>query len=417
MFSKELSRRAFLTRATLLGCSAAASPLLTPISMAAAPWDQRLVVIILRGGMDGLDVVRPYGDPDYANLRSHFGFEGEGRQDLDGFFALHPGLAPLYPLWQREELGFVHAVSTPYRDKRSHFDGQDLLEAGSSDPHLPSLRDGWLNRLLQTVPGLEAETAFVVGHENMLVLSGEAPVANWSPDTALALSPQGARLAELVMHDDPLFNDAFAEAQMLMGLQGIGAPTEGAGDEMLMDPEMGMGMMAESQTGGKPAGIEAIASFTAKRLRKDTRIAAFSIGGWDTHRLQDRALPRALDQLSTAILTLKKEMDGPTWNKTTILAMTEFGRTVRENGSRGTDHGTGGSMLLAGGAIRGGRVYGRWPGLAEADLYERRDLMPTGDVRAAVGWVMRGMYGLDKSIVENAVFPGLSLGDNLGLLR
>ncbi|WP_323780235.1 DUF1501 domain-containing protein [Thalassovita sp.] len=407
-----LSRRAFLTRSAILGCSAAASPLLTPISLAAAPWDQRLVVIILRGAMDGLDVVQPYGDPSFPGLRRTLSAgPAAGALDLDGFFALHPALAPLYPLWQANDLGFVHAVSTPYRDKRSHFDGQDLLEAGTATLGSAAGRDGWLNRLLQSVPGIEAETAYSIGHDNMLLLTGAAPVANWSPDISLGLSPQAVRLAELVMHDDPLFRDAFAEAQMLSGsMQMMEENTMMAGGEM-----SGMATMTQPPK-GKAKGIDLIAEFTAKRLKADTRIAAFSIGGWDTHDGQQRALPRALGQLSQAILTLKAEL-GPHWKKTTVLAMTEFGRTVRENGTRGTDHGTGGAMLLAGGAVRGGRVYGDWPGLSEADLYNRRDLMPTRDVRAYAAWAMRGLYGIQRSVLEQTVFPGVDMDSDPGILR
>ncbi|MBR9651006.1 DUF1501 domain-containing protein [Thalassovita aquimarina] len=410
------TRRGFLTRSAILGCSAAASPLLTPVSLASAPWDNRLVVIILRGAMDGLDVVQPYGDPGLAGLRRTLALRPDaGALDLDGYFALHPALAPLYPLWQANDLGFVHAVSTPYRDKRSHFDGQDLLEAGTVTLGPASGRDGWLNRLLQTQPGMSAETAYAIGHDNMLLLSGDVPVANWSPDVALKLSPQGARLAELVMHDDPLFRDAFAEAQMLSGsMQAMAAEEMAATGDM--QGMAGMSAPAQGQAKGKPKGIKLIAEFTAKRLRADTRIASFSIGGWDTHNGQERTLPRALDQLAQAILTLKAEL-GPHWKKTAVLAMTEFGRTVRENGTKGTDHGTGGAMLLAGGAVRGGRVYGQWPGLAEADLYQRRDLMPTGDVRAYAGWAMRGLFGLDRAVVEQAVFPGLDMGSDPKLLR
>lgn len=411
MSDSTLSRRAFLTRTALLGCSAAASPLLTPVSLASAPWDNRLVVIILRGAMDGLDVVQPYGDPALAGWRRTLSAGPQnGALDLDGFFALHPALAPLYPLWQANDLGFAHAVSTPYRDKRSHFDGQDLLEAGTADLVPAAGRDGWLNRLLQTQPGMSAETAYAIGHDNMLLLSGAAQVANWSPDVALKLSPQGARLAELVMHDDPLFRDAFAEARMLSGsMQAMEQ------EAMMMAGDM-QGMAGMAAPKGQAKGIELIAEFTAKRLRADTRIASFSIGGWDTHKGQERSLSRALEQLSTAILTLKAEM-GPHWKKTAVLAMTEFGRTAKENGTRGTDHGTGGAMLMAGGAVRGGRVYGTWPGLSEADLYERRDLMPTGDVRAYAGWAMRGLFGLDRAVVEQAVFPGIDLGADPKLLR
>ncbi|MFY0680897.1 MAG: DUF1501 domain-containing protein [Thalassovita sp.] len=397
-----LSRRAFITRTALLGCSAAASPLVTPISMAAAPWDQRLVVIILRGAMDGLDVVQPLGDPNLAGLRSNLALGKLGDPlPLDGYFAMHPALADLYPMWQRKELGFVHAVSTPYRDKRSHFDGQDLLEAGTSSFGDTPVRDGWLNRMLQTVPGLEAETAFAIGHDNMLLLNGDAAVSNWSPDSGLAFSPQGLRLAELIMHDDPAFRDTLAEAAAL---------SDDAPQEMMTGPKDARVMSR------KVAGIEAIAEFTAKRLRGQTRIAAFSIGGWDTHKQQAGAMGRALGELSLALTTLREGL-GTQWKKTAVVAMTEFGRTVRENGTRGTDHGTGGAMILAGGAVRGGQVYGQWPGLAEADLYQRRDLMPTGDVRAYAAWAMRGLFGLDRAVLEGAVFPGLDMGPDPRILR
>ena len=168
--------------------------------------------------------------------------------------------------------------------------------------------------------------------------------------------------------------------------------------------------------GGQNAMIRSLAGFAAERLFQDTRIAAFSLGGWDTHRRQDSTLPKALGQLADAILTLQTGL-GPVWGKTVVIAMTEFGRTVRENGSKGTDHGTGGAMIFAGGALRGGRVLGRWPGLDEADLYARRDLLPTGDVRSYAAWALRDAFGIDRAVLEGMVFPGLTLGDNPGLLR
>ncbi|QFT58626.1 hypothetical protein FIU94_07295 [Sulfitobacter sp. THAF37] len=381
-----LSRRQLLVRAGVIGCSVAASPLITPMSFAQAPWDRRLVVIILRGGMDGLDVVRPVGDPAYAPLRP--GLRTEGAQDLDGYFALHPALAGLMPLWSKGELGFVHAVSTPYRDKRSHFDGQDLLEAGTVDLG-QGARDGWLNRLLQEVPGVERDTAYAIGTTPLPVLDGSAPVAKWAPEANLKISPQTMRLAERVMEEDPALHAALAEAALL---------AENGRD--------GKGGRAHRQ----------IASYAAGRLRQDARIAAFSLGGWDTHRAQDRVLPRSLATLQEAILTLRDGLGADVWGKTAILAMTEFGRTARENGAGGTDHGTGGLAILAGGAVRGGRVNGDWPGLAESALYQRRDLMPTRDVRAVAAWVMRGITGVNRDVLENKVFPGLHMGSDPGLL-
>lgn len=384
-----LSRRAFLSRSALVGCSLAASPVLTPVSFASAPWDTRLVVIVLRGGMDGLDVVQPYGAPDYARLRAGLkAGPDNGAVDLDGFYALHPKLAPLMPLWRQGDLGFVQAVSTPYRDKRSHFDGQDLLEAGTSV--LGPARDGWLNRMLTQVPGVQARTAFAIGQGEMKVLSGPAPVAEWSPDADLAISPQALRLADLVMQEDPAFHAALSEAAMLSA----------DGDT----------------TPGKARPHVKIAGFAAGQLRGETRVASFSINGWDSHNRQERTLGAALTRLSDTILTLQADLGPQIWGKTAIVAMTEFGRTVRVNGTGGTDHGTGGSMVLAGGAIRGGRVYGDWPGLAETDLYKGRDLMPTGDVRAPAAWVMRGLTGLSQSDLEGTVFPGLDMGRDPGLL-
>jgi len=394
------TRRKLLTRSLALGCSSAASPLITPVTLASAPWDNRLVVIILRGAMDGLDVVQPYGDPGYAAARPTLrGGEAGGALDLDGFYALHPALSSLMPMWRAGQLGFVHAVSTPYRDKRSHFDGQDLLEAGTPALGPASGRDGWLNRMLQSVPGLRADVAYAIGHDNMLLTTGAAPVANWSPDVRLQLSPQGRRLAELVLHDDPAFADAFAEAAMLLDDEGGG----------LTATPSGMGADMEGLAKKGTGGIRQVAAFAGEKLRADSRIAAFSIGGWDTHRGQGAALPRALAQLSDALLVLQATL-GDAWGKTAVVAMTEFGRTVRENGTKGTDHGTGGAMVLAGGAVRGGQVYGDWPGLRQTDLYKGRDLMPTRDVRAYAGWMMRGLFGLESSVLERTVFPGMDLG-------
>lgn len=396
-----LTRRGLLKGAATMACSATAHPLMTSMTFAAAPWDARLVVLILRGGMDGLEVVRPVGDPGFAAVRPDVGGDGVS---LDGFYEMHPGLGALAPMWQAGEVGFVQAVSTPYRDKRSHFDGQDLLEAGTA-MDAPIARDGWLNRMLQTVPGLEGETAFAIGQDSLKILSGPAEVANWAPSLQLALTPQAELLLNHLYEGDPLFHTAAEQAMTLAnGLAGEAERGEMPSDDM-------MAMMDEQ--GGRSE--RALAAFAADRLNRDTRIAAFSINGWDTHRDQDGPLTRRLERLADVILALKQGL-GPNWSKTTVLAMTEFGRTVRLNGSRGTDHGTGGAMLLAGGAVRGGQVYGRWPGLAEADLYDRRDLMPTGDVRAIAAWAMRGAFGLERSVLEQAVFPGLDMGANPGLI-
>lgn len=401
-----IARRAFLRGATALACSAAAHPMMTTVTLAASDGgrplgDHRLVVILLRGAMDGLDVVQPQGDRAFAALRPTL-----NRADalpLDGFFALNPALGGLLPLWQAGQLGFVHATSTPYRDKRSHFDGQDQLEAGTgNDVPLVGVRDGWLNRLLQAVPGVRAETAYAVGREEMRILSGPAQVRDWAPDTRLALSPQARRLLEQVYHDDPAFL-AVANEAMELGL------------DLDAEPDMAAPMMPEL-AGARLADVEELAGFVTARLRAETRIAAFSLNGWDTHKAQKNGIGRSLSRLERAILRLSQGLGPEIWGKTVVLAMTEFGRTAAENGSGGTDHGTAGAMLLAGGAVRGGRVLGDWPGLEEAQLYDRRDLLPTSDVRAWAAHVIAGLYGIDRAILESAIFPGLQMGSAPGLI-
>jgi len=395
-----LTRRRVLRGLGAVACSAAAHPLTTTVTFADAPGDARLVVIILRGAMDGLDVLRPVGDPDHAALRRHIG--AEAGPALDGFFQLHPALAGLHPLWQSGELAFAHAVSTPYRDKRSHFDGQDLLEAGTGMDVAPgTARDGWLNRLLQVIPGSGGETAYAIGTDPMKILDGPALHSIWSQDAALSISTQKQLLLEYLYEEDPLFHAAAAEAIELAALEpGM------AGDSAMASP-------MRNRRRGRAA--ETLAAFAAGRLAASSRIAAFSITGWDTHKDQSRALGRPLSELAVAVETLRDGL-GPAWGQTMVMAMTEFGRTVRENGSKGTDHGTGGAMLLAGGALNGGRVFGRWPGLDEASLYQRRDLMPTADVRAYAAWALAGLFGVGRATLEGSIFPGLDLGDDPGLL-
>ena len=405
--SNQLSRRHFLTRGTAMGCGRAASPLVTPVTLASAPGDGRLVVIVLRGGLDGLDLLAPIGDPDLAALRPDL-----ITNPLTGFFGLHPALDPLRPLWERGQLAFAHAVSTPYRDKRSHFDGQDLLESGTGMETLGQTDTGWLNRLLTTIPGATAQTAYAIGRSDMLLMRGPAEVANWSPDAALTLSPQAELLLERLMHDDPLFRDATAEA-IYLSQSAIALPGMQDGEIDSADMMSAMeGAMQAARTGARP---DVIASFAAARLRGDARIAAFSLPGFDTHANQGRGLPKALGRLSDAITTLRTDL-GPVWERTAVVAVTEFGRTARINGTGGTDHGTAGVMLLAGGALARAQVVTDWPGLGEADLYQRRDLRPTRDLRAHLGWALRPLFGTDRATLEHVVFPGLEIGPDPRLI-
>jgi uncharacterized protein (DUF1501 family) len=375
MSGGKMDRRTLLARSLGAACCLAASPLITPVVLAEAPGENRLVVIILRGAMDGLAAFPPLGDPALAAMRPRLAAT-PGVLELDARFGLHPELAPLLPLWQAGELAVAQAVATPYRGKRSHFDGQDLLETGGSDP---GARDGWLNRALALIPGARAETALSVGRESMLLLRGEAPTRAWSPGDQLRLRNDERGLLDRLYAGDPLFHQAMQAAEELAAVAG----PKGEGDP--------------------------IARFAGERLAEEARIAAFSIGGWDTHVRQAKAINAPLARLARSITTLRAAA-GPAWERTLVIAMTEFGRTARENGGGGTDHGTGGAALLAGGAVRGGRVYGDWPGLGEGALYQDRDLMPTIDVRCFPGQALAGLFGIDQGRVEREIFPGLDLG-------
>jgi uncharacterized protein (DUF1501 family) len=376
-----LSRRGFLRGTLGAACCAAASPLFTPVSVAAAPGENRLVVVILRGAMDGLGVVAPYGERNFAKLRPGIGgVAGKDLIDLDGQFALDARLDALMPLWNDGSLAFAQAVSTPYRGKRSHFDGQDLLEAGESEPG--QAQNGWLNRALPYLGAQQAKEAIAVGRDDMLLLRGANPAQSWSPDARLVLENDERALLQMIYAKDPLFAKAARTA----------------------------GFLSDIDEGGKMKGnIQATAAYAAGRLNAEARIAAFSIGGWDTHASQPNALKRPLNDLSTALLTLRETLGG-TWGQTLVIAMTEFGRTARENGNRGTDHGTGGAAVLAGGALKGGKVFGQWPGLRDSDLYEGRDLMPTQDVRTYPAWALAALYGVERGAIETVVFPGLDMG-------
>lgn len=389
MTMPSLDRRKLLTGSLGVACSAAAWPFMTPVTFAAAPGDARLVVIVLRGAMDGLAAFPLLSDPSFARARPTLASSqssGDSPIDLDGRFGMHSELRAIEPLWLRGELAVVQAVATPYRHKRSHFEGQDFLETGASGTS--ALRDGWLNRALAHVPGARASTALSVGRENMLLLQGEEASLSWLPGADLPLRNDERGLLDLIYRNDPVFLEAARGAALLSDLEGDREP----GDEG-----------------------NALARFAAERLAGEARIAAFSLAGWDTHRQQAQAIRKPLRRLADAIATLEATL-GPVWGETLVIAMTEFGRTVQENGSRGTDHGTGGAALLAGGALKGGRVYGDWPGIGEAALYEGRDLMPTTDVRHYPAWALAALFGISRTVLERDVFPGLDMGQRATFL-
>jgi uncharacterized protein (DUF1501 family) len=378
-----LSRRHVLH---LLGASGfySAMPKLT---LARAPGDNRLVVIILRGAMDGLDVVRPMGDPAYKLLRPDAAKDNP--IDLDGFFSLHPAFAEALPLFQAGELGFVHAVATPYRE-RSHFDGQDVLETGSGAGD--SARSGWLNRLLGLMGTGNEKLAVDIDNGSELILEGPNPVQNWYPGVRVDLSIAGSQFLKLLYAGDPILEASFDEVQLQDKLQS-------------MDDNLDPGVSARE-----------LAQLAARFLNAEARIAAFSIGGWDTHVGQNARLKNHLKGLAGTLVTLKNSL-GDNWKKTAVLMCSEFGRTARFNGSGGTDHGTGSAAMFAGGllgaGIGGKAVSTRWPGLADGNLLENRDLMPTDDVRRYAAWLIESIYGVTMADLESKVFPGLDAGDRV----
>ncbi|MCI4663664.1 MAG: DUF1501 domain-containing protein [Neomegalonema sp.] len=380
-----ISRRQML--AGLAGCSAAASPLLTPASFARTPSEHRLVVILLRGAMDGLSAAEPYGDAELARLRPGLALGGDALMDLDGRFGLHPALSPVSSWVGEGALSIAHAVSTPYRDERSHFDGQDVLETGGGKG--ASLRDGWLNRAVARIPGASLQTAVAVGGAPLLILDGAADVTEWSPRARLKLRPDARAMLDQLYAEDPLFDAAYKEAVALGKI--------------------------EPMRGKDAAGVRGLAGFAGKMLSAEARIAAFSIGGWDTHRAQAATIKRPLGQLAEAMTVLRETL-GAVWRKTLVIAVTEFGRTARENGVGGTDHGTAGAAFLAGGMLSGKRVLGRWPGLKDGDLYQNRDLAPTEDVRRYTGHALRALFGLSTAEIERDIFPGVTLGAEPGML-
>jgi uncharacterized protein (DUF1501 family) len=388
LISQGTSRRALL----LGGASFAAWAYLPKFARAADGRDPRLIVVILRGALDGLATVAPVGDPDYAALHGSIALTPDGPHAglmLDSFFALHPAMPEFARMYREKHAAVVHAVSTPYRD-RSHFDGQDVLESGFAGPG--RVQSGWLNRALEGLPkGERVMSGLAVGPTTPLVLRGGAPTVGWTPvalpqaddDTAM-------RLVELYRHRDPALATALS--------QGLQLDKTAQGDDMRPKP------------GTNAAGaMKLVARGAAKLMSADDgpRIAALAFDGWDTHANEGGAVGR-LAQLLSGLDGALAEFEsglGPRWRDTIVVVATEFGRTAKINGTEGTDHGTGTVALLAGGAVKGGRVIANWPGLKPASLYEGRDLAPTTDLRAVIKGVLRDHLGLAERVLAETVFP------------
>ena len=361
--------------------------------------DPRLVVVILRGALDGLSAVGPVADPGYAGLHGELALSLSGDHPalpLDGFFALHPAMPVFARLYKTGQAAVVHATATSYRD-RSHFDGQDVLETGL--PGVGSVDSGWLNRALLALPQGDAVSprqGLGVGVATPLLLRGAAPVLGWAPQGIPNASDDlAARLTGLYDHRDPVLAQALraglATGRMAMraGMAGDAARPRGGADSA--------------------PGMRQAAQGAARLLAADDgpRVAALAFDGWDTHAGEGGATGR-LAQLLGGLDGALEEFEtglGPRWQDTAIVIVTEFGRTARINGTTGTDHGTGTVAFLAGGAIRGGRVIADWPGLKDAQLFENRDLKPTTDLRSVLKGLLADQFGLGAAVLATQVFP------------
>jgi uncharacterized protein (DUF1501 family) len=401
------------TRRRLLlgGAALAASVALPDVLFAHTGGSARFVVVVLRGALDGLAAVPPYADPAYAGLHRELAIfapgVAEGALALDGSFGLHPSLGFLHQRYLAGELVVFHAVASPYRD-RSHFDGQNVLENGLAKP-LGSA-DGWLNRALAALPrgtGQPGERAVAISQNVPLILRGDAPVISKSPQTAPDVDEELlSRLADLYSQDD-WFSARLSEAVQTEKLADSGGSPA---DVPAMRPAGGA---------DRVSGAARMAAALMRSLG-GPEVAVIEAGGWDTHANQGGAkgaLAQRLNGLDNALRALADEL-GPLWPQTAVLVVTEFGRTAAMNGTRGTDHGTGGCAFLAGGAVRGGRVIADWPGLSRAALLDNRDLRPTLDLRSVFKAVLDEHLRVDARSLATRIFPDSSGARPLqGLIR
>lgn len=339
--------------------------------------DNRLVVVLLRGALDGLAAVPAVGDPAWANLR--------GQADeatslppplrLDATFAMHPALANLHRWYTEKDLLVVHATASTYRE-RSHFDAQQLLESGGDRPF--ALQTGWLGRALES----SHQSAMALTAAMPLALRGGAAASTWTPERRVTPDRDLMERVAQMYAAEPALHSAFSQA-------------------------LGQQDMAMSAEGG--AGFNQLAKQAGVFLSdpQGPRVAWLEAGGWDTHTQQAPRLQRLLSSLDDGLAALRSAL-GAHWSKTTVLVMTEFGRSAHYNGTGGTDHGTAGVAFVAGGAVAGGRVHTDWPGLAVANLLDKRDLKPTLDLRALIAPAVQRQFGLSNLQVQNQIFPGMT---------
>ena len=365
-----LSRRRLLSGI----CSTPFIQLLPGLSLAASnnTSDKRFVLVILRGAMDGLAAVQPFGDPDLEMHRERLLVPEPQLLKLDSFFALHPALANMYSLYHAGELEVCHAVATPYRS-RSHFDAQHVLETGLSDVQ-PSAT-GWLNRCAGYLSA-SSTTAMAVGSQLPKVLQGSNEVGSWSPDNLPGTAQDTLERLQRLYSEDAFLGARFE--------QGIMA------DSLVSGTGMGPGNRGAQN-------LAQLADAAARFLSQEDGpvIAVLESSGWDTHAGQGAEqgrLAQRLAELDNAINVLRNGLQS-FWHTTQILVVTEFGRTVAVNGTGGTDHGTASAAFRTGGAVNGGRITTDWPGLASGNLLEGRDLRPTLDMRDLFRDAVRHILG------------------------
>lgn len=379
-----------LNRRHLLAGATAGAALSFPVCAfgQAQATDKRLIVIILRGGLDGLSAIAPIGDPDYASLRGRLAISRSSALALDSTFALHPNLPKMHALYRAGELLPIHACATAYRE-RSHFDAQNVLETGGARPFART--EGWLNKALGALPQSRPEMGLALSAQAPLLLRGPTQVATWSPSALPDVNTDTmARLLSLYEARDPALANALESAM--------------SANAVAMDAG------ASDMNRAGPRSITPIAQIAARFLKDDNGpiAAVMEMGGWDTHAnqgLEQGPLARGLSALDDGLDAFKTEM-GPAWRNTVVIIATEFGRTAAPNGAGGTDHGTGAAACLAGGAVRGGRVLADWPGLSRTSLYESRDLQPTTDLRAVFKGVLADHLRVSSAALERDAFPG-----------
>lgn len=344
---------------------------------------KKVVVVILRGAMDGMSLLPKIDDSSIREYRASL-IDPAAHPIADGF-ALHSACTGLAAMYASGQAAFVPAAAGPYRE-RSHFQAQDLLESGSVKT---VSSDGWLNRALQRAPA--AYSAVSIGPVQPLIVRGKAQVASWSPSVLPEASDDTLnRLMELYDRD-PVLKTSLAEA---LGADKVAGKPGAANMAAMGGGRAGPGqyvplLQAAGRFLSEPAGPE---------------IAVVSLDGWDTHAAQNQALQQRFAQFDAGIRAMRESM-GTTWSKTVLVAVSEFGRTVRVNGAQGTDHGTAGTVVLAGGALKGGRMFGDWPSLRPAALFENRDLAPANDVRSVFKGVLREQLGWEQTDLDSSIFP------------